>query len=101
MASRNRLGSPVGKRLKEARQRAGLSQRLLGIAAGMDESVASPRVNQYERGTHEPSYRTVLQLAKPLKLPAAYFFCEDDDTAKLIYAIATGSDKFRNALKRL
>jgi len=37
--------SPLPKRLKEARLAAGLSQKQLGIAAGIDEFSASPRCN--------------------------------------------------------
>lgn len=44
--------SPVAKRLKEARLAARLSQKSLGIAAGMDEFSASARMNQYETGKH-------------------------------------------------
>ncbi|WP_131024637.1 helix-turn-helix transcriptional regulator, partial [Klebsiella variicola] len=43
-------------RLKEARIRASLSQERLGILAGIDEATASPRMNQYERGTHAPDF---------------------------------------------
>lgn len=98
MGSRNRFSSPVARRLREARERAGLSQRRLGILAGLDESVASPRVNQYERGTHEPSFRTVEQLAKPLGLPTAFFFTEDDELAALLLNYATGSAAQRRAI---
>jgi transcriptional regulator with XRE-family HTH domain len=35
------------KRLKEARLAVGLSQKKLGIAIGLDEFVASTRVNRY------------------------------------------------------
>lgn len=37
-----------GGRLKEARLRAGLSQKSLGIAAGLDPFVAGTRINRYE-----------------------------------------------------
>lgn len=42
--------SSIYKRLKEARLEAGLSQKRLGIAAGVDEFVVSARMNQYETG---------------------------------------------------
>ena len=48
--------SVVARRLKEARVRAGLSQKQLGIKAGIEEFSASPRINQYERGKHTPDY---------------------------------------------
>ena len=43
-------GSVISRRLKQARVLAGLSQKQLGIKAGIDEFSASPRINQYERG---------------------------------------------------
>ncbi len=75
---------PLPKRLKAARQRAKLSQRQLGIAAGIDEFSASPRVNQYERGKHTPDFHTTERLAKILDCPAAYLYTREDDLAELI-----------------
>lgn len=44
--------STMARRLKEARQRAGLTQERLGVLAGIDEMSASARMNQYERGKY-------------------------------------------------
>jgi transcriptional regulator with XRE-family HTH domain len=76
--------SVVGLRLREARLRAGLSQKKLGILAGIDEFSASPRINQYERGKHTPEFSTVERLAKVLGVPTPYLYCRDDDLAKRI-----------------
>jgi len=76
--------SPVATRLREARTQAGLSQKQLGIRVGMDLSVASPRVNQYERGTHEPKFNIVKKFATALSVPAAYFYADDPSLAELI-----------------
>ncbi|HEY0841464.1 helix-turn-helix transcriptional regulator [Methylotenera sp.] len=76
--------SVITKRLLEARLAAGLSQKRLGIAAGIDEFSASPRINQYERGVHVPDYSTVERLALVLNVPTPYFYTRDDDMAKLI-----------------
>jgi transcriptional regulator with XRE-family HTH domain len=75
---------PIAQRLKIARQNAGLSQKQLGIAAGIDEFSASPRINQYERGKHTPDYATAERLASVLKVPVAYFYSKDDKLAELI-----------------
>lgn len=72
------------KRLKEARKAAGYSQERLGIDAGIEPASASARMNQYEKGVHEPGESTVQQIASVLNLPAAYFYCEDDETAQLL-----------------
>ncbi|KJZ03246.1 helix-turn-helix domain-containing protein [Pseudoalteromonas piscicida] len=71
--------SPFPKRLKEARKRKGLSQKQLGILAGMDEFSASARMNQYEKGVHAPDFKTVKALAKVLDVPTAFLFCEEDE----------------------
>lgn len=92
--------SPVPKRLMEARTRADLSQRKLGILAGMDPSVASPRINQYERGKHVPTFTTLALLANVLSVPVAYFYCEDDDLASLLCAYSKASDRERKKLLR-
>ena len=63
--------SVIARRLREAQTRAGLSQKQLGIKAGIDEFSASPRINQYERGKHTPDYSTVERLAKVLKFEPA------------------------------
>ncbi len=77
-------GSPLCKRLKEARLAAKLSQKKLGIAAGMDEFSSSARMNHYEKGRHTPDYLTLTRIAKVLQLPTAYFYAENDDLAKFI-----------------
>lgn len=76
--------STFSKRLREARLRAGLSQMALGVAAGIDEFSASPRINQYERGKHLPDPRTVAKLAEVLDVAPPYFFAAEEDLAELL-----------------
>lgn len=71
-------------RLAQARERAGLTQVQLGVLAGMDPSVASPRINQYEKGKHEPQLETAKRLAKVLGIPAAFLYTDDEQLAKLL-----------------
>lgn len=77
-------GSPFPTRLKQARTRLGLSQKQLGIMAGIDKFVASARMNQYERGVHSPDFKTVVALSGVLKVPTAFLFCIEDELAKEI-----------------
>ena len=72
------------KRFKQARKAKGLTQEKLGIAIGLDEFVASTRINRYERGIHQPDFQIMTQLAKALDVPAAYFFADDELAAKLL-----------------
>ena len=76
--------SPLPKRLKEAREAARLSQKSLGVEAGIDEFSASARMNQYETGKHTPDFLILKKIASILKLPVAYFYAETDELAPVI-----------------
>lgn len=76
--------NPIPERLKQARQKAGISQKDLGVKAGMDESSASGRMNHYEKGRHVPDIDMLHKLAKVLDVPISYFFCEDELSAELV-----------------
>lgn len=92
-----------GARLKQARLNAGLSQKMLGIEAGIDAFVASTRINRYELGIHRPDLLTVRKLAKVLGVPVAFFFADEDDGIAellLLYGKASAS-KREEALKLL
>ena len=80
--------SPLPRRLAAARAACGISQAKLGELAGLDPSVASARVNQYEQGRHEPKFQTVRLLASVLNVPTAFLYCENDEMADAILALA-------------
>lgn len=84
MAKRTAKHPVFAQRLAQARERAGLSQTQLGVLAGMDPAVASPRINQYERGKHEPQLKTAKRLADVLGIPPAFLYTEDDLLAQLL-----------------
>ncbi|MBU4683706.1 helix-turn-helix transcriptional regulator [Cedecea davisae] len=81
------------KRLKASRLALGLSQKKLGILAGIDEFAASSRINRYERGIHEVDIQTAQHLAVVLNVPLAYFYAEDDRLAELILAFNRSSSQ--------
>ena len=91
MPSRHTTSHPIGKRLKQARLAAGLSQAQLGVRAGIDPSVASARINQYERQRHQPAFEIVRRLAVVLKKPAPFFYATDESLADLIAAYGRAS----------
>lgn len=66
------------------REKRKLSQKQLGIDAGIDPSAASPRMNQYETGKHRPDPNMTERLCQVLGVPVAYLYCEDDDLARII-----------------
>lgn len=96
------MQNPIPKRLKEARKKANITQKNLGVKIGMDEGSASGRMNHYEKGRHVPDIATLNRMAEALDVPLSYFFCEDDLTAALICLIdKLGEDEKRDLLKRL
>ncbi|USD61433.1 helix-turn-helix transcriptional regulator [Vibrio sp. SCSIO 43140] len=90
--------SPIPSRLKEARKKAKLSQKALGVQIGMDEGSASARMNQYEKGKHTPDIQTLKLIADELGVPLNYFFCEEESSAKLACLIAKLSEEERQEL---
>jgi transcriptional regulator with XRE-family HTH domain len=93
--------NPIPERLKEARSRAGLSQRALGILVGFDLASASSRMNHYEKGRHVPDIDTLRRIATELNVPLNYFFCDDKVTAELALLISEMSDSGRIQLIEL
>ncbi|OAT33023.1 putative transcriptional regulator [Buttiauxella ferragutiae ATCC 51602] len=80
------------QRLKAARLSKGLSQKSLGILAGIDEFVASTRINRYEKGVHQANIEIAQQLATALDVPLAYFYMVDDQLAELTLSWGKLSD---------
>jgi transcriptional regulator with XRE-family HTH domain len=78
--------SIFSKRLKQARLDAGLSQKELGILAGLDPFVASTRINRYEQDVHAPDQATAKRLAKTLGVPLAYLYADNERLARMIRA---------------
>lgn len=76
--------SVLGRRLKQARQSAGLSQEQLGIQAELDPMSASTRMNRYELGVRVPGFELVERFAAVLNVPATYFYAAKDDEAELL-----------------
>lgn len=98
LAPPSKLPSTVfGRRLREARLRAGIPQDRLGVEVGLDEATASTRISRYETGVHEPPFDTAVQLARALGVPTPYLYCEDDELAAVLlgWARLSKSDKKR------
>ena len=91
----------LARRLKFARKAAGLSQRLLGMAAGIDEGSAAIRINRYEQAVHMPDFITAVNLATVLSVPTAYLFCETEELAELLLALHKADNATMRAVKML
>lgn len=91
-----------GARLKQARLAAGLSQKMLGIEAGIDAFVASTRINRYELGIHKPDLLTVRRLAEVLKVSMAFFYADtDDEIAELLFKYGKADEEVRLKIQAL
>lgn len=90
--------SLFGRRLREARIRAGIAQDKLGVMIGLDEGSSSARMSRYENGVHEPPFIWVEKMADALSVPAAYFYCDDDRLAEILLIYSVLSEKKRKAL---
>lgn len=77
----------IGKCLKEVRLTFGISQKKLGILAGIDGHSASARMNQHEVCTHVPNFLTLQNIGKALGYPVAFFTSDDDLIAEIIYLV--------------
>ena len=60
----------LGERIKQARERRGLTQQQLADSAGLSRGYLA----RLEIGRHDPSVSTVISLAKALKVPVASLF---------------------------
>lgn len=90
-----------GARLKQARFAAGLSQKQLGIQAGIDEFVASTRINRYELGVHKPDYLTAQNLARVLGVTVAFLYAPEDEIATMLFQYSRASKAQRAAIRKL
>lgn len=88
----------VGRRLRECREQLGWSQEKVGVEIGLDESTARARISRYELGVHQPPEQITVSLAKVLKVPHAYLYCEDDRLAKIILMLWNSAPDIQDAL---
>lgn len=79
--------SIVGRRMRSRREELGWSQEKVGVEVGIDESSSRTRISRYESGIHEPPVPTARAIAKALKAPLAYLYCEDDGVAAVLLAL--------------
>ena len=90
--------SLFGRRLREARLRAGLAQDKLGVMIGLDEGSSSARMSRYENGVHEPAFVWAEKMADALGMPTAYFYCDDDRLAEIMRMYSSAKEKDRQAM---
>lgn len=106
----------IGSRVKLARKISGLSQQQLGDVAG----ITFQQIQKYERGQNRISASRLVEIAKALNKPVAYFYGDDNsvvdmdakllgplknlspnDAAKLLTKLDNADTKQRRSLLQL
>lgn len=75
-----------------------MSQKALGMQAGIDQFSASPRMNQYEKGKHLPDLLMMEHLAAATGVPLPYFFAQEDELAEVLVLWGKLGEEERTAL---
>ncbi|ECC9895547.1 helix-turn-helix transcriptional regulator [Klebsiella quasipneumoniae] len=74
----------VPKRLKEAREAAGISQEKLAQLVDLETVNSRSKISNYEAGRFAPSFEFVCRVAKALGYPEYYFYTVSDATAQIL-----------------
>ncbi len=92
--------SQFGKRLREARKLAGISQRGLGVKMALPPKKASVYVNRWELGKRAPRYDDIQKMADVLGVSPAFFFLgpEEDTMAEIILLAGRMEESERKGL---
>lgn len=96
-----KLEALIARRLREAREEAGLSLEALGVAVGIEEATAKVRIHQYEQGKHAPPFPMLERLAVALKKPVIWFVCPEEDRNVLLKLYELPEPTRRAALEKL
>ena len=79
-SAKNNLAKIVGNRLKQLRQRSGLTQKQLAKGAGLSSALLS----RIENGLAVPSLPTLEIISKTLKVEIGYFFKDEEGDRYII-----------------
>lgn len=92
--------SVFGRRLRTAREAAGIPQDRLGVMIGIDEGCSSARISRYETGIHQPLYEIAEKIAAVLCVPTAYLYCRSDALSEVLLAASDFRNDELNRLKK-
>lgn len=89
----------VPKRLREAREAAGLSQEKLSELAGIEGVNIRSRISNYEVGRFVPPFDFVCRVAEVLGYPEYYFYTVNDFTAHLLLEMHRGKKDLNDGIE--
>lgn len=87
----------IGKKIKQAREEQGISQRDLGMSLGLSDKA----VSAYEASRTVPPLETLIRVADELNKPLDYFIREDSHDYKIETRIAAVEQTLQKLLAEL
>ncbi|KKY07724.1 hypothetical protein RM60_23965 [Xanthomonas phaseoli pv. phaseoli] len=90
----------VAARLRQARERRGLSQREVGIRMGLEKDTASARISRYESASMSISLEALFEMAVALDVPPAFLLASSPGMADAILALGEQSDRQQDQLAK-
>ncbi|MEB1502708.1 MULTISPECIES: helix-turn-helix domain-containing protein [Xanthomonas] len=91
----------VAARLRQARERRGLSQREVGMRMGLDKDTASARISRYESGAMSISLEALFEMAEALEVPPAFLLAGTPGMADAILALGEQSHTQQDQLAKV
>ncbi|KTF36579.1 helix-turn-helix domain-containing protein [Xanthomonas vesicatoria] len=91
----------VAARLRQARERRGLSQREVGMRMGLDKDTASARISRYESGAMSISLEALFEMAEALEVPPAFLLASSPGMADAIMALGEQSHSQQEQLAKV
>ncbi|MGY4883851.1 XRE family transcriptional regulator [Xanthomonas citri pv. eucalyptorum] len=91
----------VAARLRQARERRGLSQREVGMRMGLDKDTASARISRYESGAMSISLEALFEMAEALEVPPAFLLASNPGMADAILALGEQDDRQQDQLAKV
>ncbi len=77
------MSSNIGSKIKELRERSGMTQTDLAEKIGVSKSM----VSAYEKGIRNPSFKVLYQLCDIFQVPESLFFDEKGQVLKFVVDI--------------
>lgn len=92
--------SNIGQKIREYREKAGVSQKKLGMSLGLSDKA----VSAYESGRTLPPIETLYRIAEELDKPVKFFLSDESEEVKLdqrLEQIESGVKKLLQEIENL
>jgi len=87
----------IGERIRQEREKQGLSQRRLGIVLGLSDKA----ISSYESGRTIPPLDTLLKISNELNKPVSYFLSDHIEEIDIVDHIEILTSKVEELLREI